>query len=117
MVKIFKEAVKGPVGGKRQGDVKTAVVRNEKVIVKVVDKVGNHGKAFAFHDDKGANHGVVGKAFPSGFGIWRNGRQVEVKEKGIVKFGDRLRGKKPDVVNDFLTVDSNQPPLWRILCW
>lgn len=90
MVKIFKEAVKCPVEGKRQGDVKTAIVCDETVVIKIIDKIGNHGKTFAFHNDKGADHGVVGKAFPFCLGICRNGRQIKVEEKGIVKFSSWL---------------------------
>lgn len=47
MVKVFKEAVKCPVRRKRQGNIKTAVMSDEKVVVQVIDKVGYHGEAFA----------------------------------------------------------------------
>lgn len=74
MVKIFKETSKRPVGRKRKGNVKTAVVSNEKVIIQIIDKVCNHGETFAFHYNKGTNHGMVGKAFASGFRVLLNGR-------------------------------------------
>ena len=53
MVKAFEETVKSPIRGKRHGDIKTAVMGNEKVVVKVIKKVSNHRKAFAFHNNKG----------------------------------------------------------------
>lgn len=59
VVKVFKEAIKSPVGGKRQSDVKTAEKGNEKVIVKIIKKLRNHRKAFAFHDNEGTDHGMV----------------------------------------------------------
>ena len=59
VVKVFKEAIKGPVGRKRPCDVKTAEKGNEKVIVKIIKKLRNHRKAFAFHDDEGTDHGMV----------------------------------------------------------
>lgn len=67
MVEAFEETIKSPIRRKRKGDIKTAVISNEKVVVKIVDKVRNHGKTFAFHDNEGTNHRVAGKAFPSGF--------------------------------------------------
>ena len=74
MVKVFQKTVKCPVRGKRQGDVKTAVVCDEKVVVQVIDKVGNHGKTFAFHNDKGTDHGMGGKTFPAGTWVFLDGR-------------------------------------------
>ncbi len=53
MVKVFKETVKGSVRGKQQGNIKTAVVCDEKVVIQINDKVSYHGKAFAFHNNKG----------------------------------------------------------------
>lgn len=40
--------------------------------------------------------------------VFLNERQIKIQEKGIIKFSNRLRGKKTDVLNDLLTVDSNQ---------
>lgn len=48
------------------------------------------------------------KAFTSRFWVFPNERQIKIQEKGIIKFSNRLRGKKTDVLNDLLTVDSNQ---------
>lgn len=90
MIKGFKETGKCPIGRKGQGNVKTAVVGNEKVIIQIIGKVGNHGKAFAFHHNKSTDHSVVGKAFTAGFGICRNRRQIKIKKQGIVKFDSRL---------------------------
>lgn len=42
MVKMFEETVKSPVRGERHGDIKTAVMGNEKVVVKVIKKVSDH---------------------------------------------------------------------------
>ena len=38
---------------------------NEKVVVQIIDKVGNHGKTFTFHNNEGTNHGMIRKAFSS----------------------------------------------------
>ena len=73
MVKVFQEAVKRLVKGKWQGNGKTTVVCNEKV-VQVIHKVGNHEESFTFHHDKGTNHGMVEKVFPTGMWIFLNGR-------------------------------------------
>lgn len=54
------------------GDVKTAVMCNKKVIVKVVNKIRNHRETFAFHDNESADQGVVGEAFLFGFGEFRD---------------------------------------------
>lgn len=83
-------------------------MRNKKVIIQIIDKLGNHGKPFAFHNDKGADHGVGGKAFAACSGMQRNRGQIEMKKKGIVKYSNRLGSKKPDVFDKFLTVDNNQ---------
>lgn len=72
MVKMFEETVKSPIRGKRHGDIKTAVMSNEKVVVKVIKKVSNHRKAFAFHDNKGTDHSMVGKTLSSGSGVFLN---------------------------------------------
>ena len=108
MVKIFQEEVKSTVRRKRQGNSKAAVMGNEKIVIEIIDKVSNHGEAFTFHDNEGTNHGVVGKTFTSRFWVFLNERQIKIQEKGIIKLSNRLRGKKTDVLNDLLTVDSNQ---------
>lgn len=66
MIKVIEEMVKSPVKWKGNGDIKTAVMGDEKVIVEAINKFCNHGKAFAFHDNKGTDHGMVRKAFTSG---------------------------------------------------
>ena len=71
---------------------------NEKVIVKVVNKIRNHREAFAFHDNESTDHGVVGESFPSGFGEFRDKGKIQVEEKGIIKLSNRLRSKKADVL-------------------
>lgn len=52
MVKGFEKAVKEPVKGKGTGNINPTVMGNEKVVVEIIDKVKNHGKAFTFHDDR-----------------------------------------------------------------
>lgn len=47
MVKAFEETVKSPIRGKRHGDIKTAVMGNEKV-VKVI-KIGGRGVWRRYH--------------------------------------------------------------------
>lgn len=59
MVKVYKEAVKNLIRGKRQGNTKIAVVCYEKVIIQIIDKICNHREVFAFHNNKGTNHGMV----------------------------------------------------------
>lgn len=72
MVKVFEEMVKSPIRGKRYGNIKTAVMSKEKVVVKVIKKVSDHRKTFAFHDNKGTDHSMVGKTFSSGSGVFLN---------------------------------------------
>lgn len=71
MVKIFQEAVKSPVRRKRQGNIKAAVMGNEKIVIEIIDKISDHGEAFTFHDNEGTDHGMVGKTFSPGFGEFR----------------------------------------------
>lgn len=66
--------VKSPVSGKGQRNIKTVVMSDKKVVIQIINEVGNHGESFAFHSNKGTNHGMVGKAFPSGFRVFLNGR-------------------------------------------
>lgn len=54
-----KETVKSPVRWKWNGNIESAVMGDEKVIVEVINKIRNHGKAFTFHDNKGTDHGMV----------------------------------------------------------
>ncbi len=49
MVKVIKKTIKGSVRGKWQGNIKTTVVCDEKVVIQIIDKVSYHRKAFAFH--------------------------------------------------------------------
>ena len=74
LVKVFKETVKSPVRGERQRNIKAAVVGDEKVVIEIINKVSNHGKAFTFHNNKGTDHGMVGKAFTPGFWVFPNER-------------------------------------------
>ena len=78
---------------------------NEKVIVEVVNKIRNHRETFAFHDNE---RDVVGKPVPAGFGEFRDKGEIQVEEKGIIKLSNRLRSKKTDVLQNFLTIDNNQ---------
>ena len=81
---------------------------NEKVIVEVVNKIRNHRETFAFHDNERADHDVVGKPVPAVFGEFRDKGEIQVEEKGIIKLSNRLRSKKTDVLQNFLTIDNNQ---------
>ena len=90
VVKVLQETVKCPIGRQGFGNIKAAIMGNEKVIIEVVHKVSNHGKAFTFHDNKGTNHGVVGKTFPTGLRKFRDERQIKVEEKRIIKLCNRL---------------------------
>lgn len=36
---------------------------NEKIIVQVIEKVSNHGKPFAFYDNKGIDYSMIENAF------------------------------------------------------
>lgn len=72
MVKVFEETVKRPIRRKWNGYIKTTIMGNQKIIIKKINKVCNHGKAFTFHDDEGAYHGAIGKSFPAGLGKLRD---------------------------------------------
>ena len=90
MVKVFKETVKCPVRGERQRNIKAAAVCDEKVVTEIINEVSDHGKTFTFHNNKGTDHRMIGKAFTSGFWVFLNERQIEIQEKGIIKPGNRL---------------------------
>lgn len=81
---------------------------NEKIIIEIIDKVSDHGEAFTFHDKEGTDHGMAGKAFTSCFWVFLNEREIQVQEKGIIKFSSRLCCKKTNVFDNFLTADNNQ---------
>ncbi len=51
---------------------------------------------------------MIRKAFSSGFREFRNRGQVKIQKKRIIELGNRLRSKKTDVFQNFLTVDSDQ---------
>ena len=68
VVKLLKEAVKSPVRWKWHGYVKTTIMSNQKVIIKIINKVCDYGKVFAFHDNECTDYSVVGKSFPSVLG-------------------------------------------------
>lgn len=108
VVEVFEETIKSPVRRKRLCNVKTAVMCDEKVIVEIINKIGDHGKAFTFHDNKRTDQGMIRKAFPSAGRILRNGRQIQIQKEGVVKSGGGLGSKEADIVNDFLTIDNNQ---------
>jgi len=72
VVKVFQKEVKSPIRGKLCRNIKTAIVCNEKVVVKVIEKVGDHGKAFTFHNSKGTDHSMSGKAFQSSKRVFLN---------------------------------------------
>ena len=57
--KFFQEAIKSPIRRKWTRNIKATKMRNQKIIVKIIDKIGNHGETFAFHDNKGTNHSVI----------------------------------------------------------
>ena len=117
MIQLPDEAVISPVGWHRFGDIEAAVVSNEAVIVKVVRQIGNIAKALALHDYEGTEHGsywITGTTDP--FLLLLQLRQIQMKKKGVIISGLRLRGKQADVLYHFLSVDSNQPPLVGFGC-
>ena len=59
IIEIFQEAIKSPIRRKRTRNIKATKMSNQKIIVKIIDKVGNHGETFTFHDNKGTNHSVI----------------------------------------------------------
>ena len=63
---------------------------NEKIVIEIIDKVGDQGESLTFHDKEGADHGMAGKTFTSRFRVFLNGRQIKIQEKGIIKFSNRL---------------------------
>ena len=51
---------------------------------------------------------MAGKAPAAGFRVFPNRGQIKIQEKGVIEFSGWLRGKKSDVVDDFLATDNNQ---------
>ena len=74
MVKIFKEAFKSPIRWQRLQNVKATVVRDDEVVIKIINEICNHRKAFAFHNNKGADHGMVRKSLTPGTRVFLNKR-------------------------------------------
>ena len=61
-----EEAVEGPVGRQRPGNVEAAIVGNEEIALKEVQKVSDLAEALAFHDDERTEHGFLGIALAPG---------------------------------------------------
>ena len=58
---------------------------DEKVVIQIINKVRYHGKAFTFHNNKSANHGVVRKSLTTCGRVLLDRGKVELEEKGIIK--------------------------------
>lgn len=97
MIEMNQETVKCPIRWKRPGNIKTAVMSNEKVVIQIINKIGNHGKTFPFHNNKSTNHSMVGKFFSPCDRVFLNGRKVKIQEEGIIKLSHWLRCKKTNV--------------------
>ena len=97
MIEMNQETIKCPIRRKRLGDIKTAVMSKEKVVIQIVNKVRNHGKAFTFHNDKITNDSMVGKAFPTCGRVFLNGSKIKIQEKRIIKLSYWLRCKNANV--------------------
>jgi hypothetical protein len=53
---------------------------NQKVVVKIIDKVGNHRETFTFHNDERTDHSMIRKAFSSRMREFMNKGQIKMKE-------------------------------------
>jgi hypothetical protein len=90
MIKVNQETIKSPVGWKGNGNIKSTVMGNEKVIIQIINKVRNHREAFTFHNNKCTNHGVVRKSSATCGRVLLNRGKVEIEEKRIIKLSHRL---------------------------
>ena len=96
-----------PVGRQWLCDVKAAVVGNQQIALKEVQKVSNLLEALALHYDERAEHGFLRETLAP-----RNGtRQFKVNaaEELVVKRGDTLGCEQHHIPHDFLSVDRGQP--------
>ena len=59
MVNLIQKTVKRPVGRQRSGNVKTAVMRNDQIVLKEIKQIRDIRKAFAFHNNKSAQLRVI----------------------------------------------------------
>ena len=81
---------------------------DEAVVVQIIRQICNLREALAFHNDKSTDHGFLREAPPPGC---RPGqRKVQTAEKLVVEHGGALGCKQRHILNDFLSVDSGQPP-------
>ena len=46
--KFFRKRSKSPIRRKWTRNIKATKIRNQKIIVKIIDKIGNHGEASHF---------------------------------------------------------------------
>ncbi len=72
VIKIFEKTVKRPIRRKRTRNIEAAKMSDQKVIVEVINEIGDHGEPFTLHNDEGTDHGMIGKAFSPGGRICRD---------------------------------------------
>ena len=88
---------------------------DDAVVVQIIHQICDLREAFAFHNDKRTDHGFLREAAPPGR---RSGQcEVQTAEKLVVECSGSLGCEQRDILNDFLSVDSGQPPLsgWCVL--
>ena len=80
---------------------------DDAVFVQIIHQICNLRETLAFHNDKSTDHGFFRKASPPGC---RSGqREVQAAEKLVVKHGGALGCKPRHILDEFLSVDSDQP--------
>ena len=60
---LFNETLQCPVGRQGFHNIKAAVMRDQKIVLEIIQKVCNTGKALAFHHNKRPDFGVIGITF------------------------------------------------------
>ena len=88
---------------------------DDAVVVQIIHQICDLRETLAFHNDKSADHGFFREAPPPGC---RPGqREVQTAEKLVVKRSGASGCEQRHILNDFLSVDSGQPPLsgWCVL--
>ena len=59
IVQILDKTFKRPVGRQRLCDIEPAVIRDQQIILQIIQKIGNVDKALAFHDNECAEQGFL----------------------------------------------------------
>ena len=65
---FFDKPLQRPIGRQGFHNIKAAVMRNQQIILEIIQKVCDTGEAFTFHDDSRPELGMIGESSATGQG-------------------------------------------------